>query len=243
MVSLFGLFQTQDFKDTVCPQIVEVPFHAAACGVRYDPVDEGSAAAFLVDYYARATASNATAAWAMLSSEFKAEYRGGRPEYAQAVKDVLWTEVRDPPQPTPSRNVFDVRVNRYTDGDVTPYTETVRLRHDADRGLVLVSADAKREPGGERSREWAYLSRALDLRKFPRSTSDITLPEKDQLPQGGRLRALCRLEVPAEGTRQAAASDAGWWIRTNQGWLRELDLAADAEPPDVPTCSDLILRY
>ena len=243
VVGAFALFQSQDFKDTVCPSMVAVPLHTLGCGVRYDPVGEEEAATFLVDYYARATASNATAAWRMLSSEYKSEYQGGKSEFAEAVQDVLWTEVVQPPQEASARNLFAVRINRYTDRDVTPYVERVRLRQDADRGVVLVSADTKREPGGERIRAWAYLSRAVDLRKFPRSSSDITLPEKDQLPRGGRLRALCRLDVPSDGAGAAEASDAGWWIRTNQGWLREAHLASDAGPPDVPTCSDLVLRY
>jgi hypothetical protein len=142
------------------------------------------------------------------------------------VQDVLWTEVTEPPEATPDRNTFVVQVNRYRDGDITPYRETVRLRHDAGRGVVLVSADTTRQRV-ESATAHGRTCPGRDLRKFPRSTSDITLPVKDQLPEGGRLRALCRLEVLVTGRGEpnhpTPAVD-----QDEPGMARESDLDPDA---------------
>ncbi|MGY1914202.1 hypothetical protein [Blastococcus sp. SYSU DS0973] len=242
-----ALLNSEDFRDYVCPKVQSVPGHGVVCDRTYDPISDREAGEFFVRYYGSATAANASDAWNLLSPEWRGSdsFPGGRTEYQASLQPVLWTEVTGPPERTNDHPAeFTVQIRRFLlDGDVTPYRVLARLGRDEAGSIRMEWEDIEtRTAGGFRGTyTWAYLPRAVDLRRFPRSDADITSPAKDQLPAGGRLRALCELDVPATGS--AARPDGGWWTRTNQGWVSNEDLEVSGRRLGITTCSDYILGF
>lgn len=242
-----ALLNNEGFRDYVCPRVQSIPGHGAVCDRTYDPISDREAGEFFVRYYGTATAAGASDAWELLSTEWRSSdsFSGDRAAFQALFQPVLWTEVTGPPERTNDHPAeFTVHIRRFlVDGDVTPYRVQARLGRDDTGAIRMEWEDIEtRTAGGFREAyEWAYLPRAVDLRKLPRTDADITLPVKDQLPSGGRLRALCEVEVPATGS--AARSDGSWWTRTNQGWVRNEDLSVSGDSLGITTCSDYILGF
>jgi hypothetical protein len=234
LVSVYTVFQFQTFSDFACPKISWAPGSSIACGPQYKSVSPEEAGEFLHVYYSAATRTGGPGAWQMLAEDFQREqFNNDRKDYTSALKKTIWNEIVGNPKPGSNRNEFMVHIRHYNQigvasngkirGHVAPYHLLIRLQHTAN-GLEILSERRKvRDAGGSRlSFEFAYFTKAENLRHLPRFNSEIGMPAEDQYEVGGRLPALCEIRVTKNTAKDP--DDVGWWTRTIGGWAKNTQL-------------------
>jgi hypothetical protein len=244
LAAFWVVLQEKGPRDYVCPKVNGIPGHSIVCGPEYDAVSLREAEQFLYTFYNAAHRTNPGTSWEWLAPEMQESgYDSREKAYADALDDILWGEITRVSTVPDRQNVFEVFVRRYsTDDRVAHHVFEVRLRKTADADVLMVrETSLGRAPGGRKDYHPMVYFRPVELHRSPRSTSTITLDPSDQGEGLVQLRSFCEIEVPSESP-EAEPKDAGWWTRTNQGWIRNEDTTLNGEKQDILECGRFALE-
>jgi hypothetical protein len=151
----------------------------------------------------------------------------------------LFAELVGQPDLTEKRNTFYVYVRYYgVDGSVVLRLDEHRLKRENGEILLDEIYGAYNAPVdnpvvramGDYDRVTVTQHEPYTY-QLPRSSSSPALTP-DTLSAGGSLIALCQLEIS-----DRIPEDAGWWVRTPQGWIPSSWVDLNGQPmPNLIVC-------